>query len=549
MQEEYKRFFNMNNLHFPESFYHLPDCLPVVPITSSTAKLIFVRPIEVLNTELMTSFNNSQFSMNQMNQMNQINFNNQMNQNSQMNQNNNPMTQLITQPTIANIEIPQNPNAFKAIKMDEEELGISEINNDGMPQIRFTELEAPVEEMVYTNPVNGDKYKHITKDQFKQILIETFIDKKDLLRRQDQIEKDKNDLLNGNNIHQMNNNNNQFEKPNGLAASAAGLMNVSSSMKVNQKPMSQSCVNSNNMNNKPISSPSTMNSNNTNKFATNTLKGSKMNGMSSTTSTITVNKIQKPGVVNSTSIKQPTSMMSSTKAPIAPKLMSSSKPMMSPSKQPQKTNSMYQVGQSPKKPYGMLSKTTSATKMNNEPQKLYQNHSQMISPSKSPMIKPGTKTVNSQLKAPLSHQLKSKPTQLTLTEKYHNATAENNHMLTPFPETKTTTSFKAASSSSMKKMPSTPVEVRQNEMESYPISDYYDSDEEKRMINRKNKKQLQQPWTKPGNLTPIVDRNGAIDPRTIFDCAQIVIPPEKEHEFTGNNSQSQMRRNKSMNWK
>ena len=126
--EDCKRVFEMNNFYFTQPFYQLPDMFPTIQLNSTISKLIFVRPIDFQNTEISQQMN--QFSgMNQMNvlPMNQLNSINQTNQMEIV-----PLNQIGQQNTVANIEVPQNPESFQPLKMEEDvDVGLDVIEENG----------------------------------------------------------------------------------------------------------------------------------------------------------------------------------------------------------------------------------------------------------------------------------------------------------------------------------------------------------------------------------------------------------------------------------
>ncbi|GAB1227202.1 hypothetical protein ENUP19_0327G0020 [Entamoeba nuttalli] len=161
---ECKKMFEANNLHFPDDFYHLPDCINVIPIQTISSTLVFVKST---NQQVNLNTNNSQFNSFVTPQ---------------------PFGLQQKTNTVADISVPANPSTFKQIQMEEEPISqMSDLQQTilngptlGIPETRFTEIEKPAVEMKYINPVNGEKFDptDIDKNHFKEILTSSFIQSK-----------------------------------------------------------------------------------------------------------------------------------------------------------------------------------------------------------------------------------------------------------------------------------------------------------------------------------------------------------------------------------
>ncbi|EDR23569.1 hypothetical protein EDI_197950 [Entamoeba dispar SAW760] len=409
--------FEANNLHFPDEFYHLPDCINVIPVQRISSTLVFVKST---NQQVNPNTNNSQFNSFTPSQ---------------------PFGLQQKTNTVADLSIPANPSTFKQIQMEEEPFSqITDLQqtvpNGGhaldIPETRFTEIEKPAVEMKYLNPVSGEKFDPVDKNQFKEMLSSTFIQtKKDLTSPQP-----------------------KYPTP----QQPVDLLNAKA----------------------PKYSPKT---------SPNTYKNS-------------------PNIELSPAIQKK-----------YPKLAKPNQPLGSPSQLTRSgiTNS----------PYGTH-------------KKLYQ---QASSPVLSPIGKPQIKT---------SGSTQIKPSAITsIEEKFKRINSQHN--TTPIPSVKSSHSIRDDFNFSKPQNHSRPPKTAQaiieekKEQPSYPISDYYNSDEDARSRNRTAKAYLQMDWTKKGNLTPLINRADGDDPARIFQMAPIVIGDETE--FIGDSSKQQQRRNRSMAWK
>ncbi|KAL7722869.1 Uncharacterized protein QTN25_000461 [Entamoeba marina] len=115
------------------------------------------------------------------------------------------------------------------------------------------------------------------------------------------------------------------------------------------------------------------------------------------------------------------------------------------------------------------------------------------------------------------------------------------HNTTPIPKMKSFNLMNDAPQQQSNQQPNVPILPEQP---SYPISDYYNSDDNARAINRKKKKGLVQTWTHKGNLTPYVDKTSNMDPNAIFDPHPVIVD-EKDTSLVGD---VKSRRQRSMAW-
>ncbi|KAL7717627.1 Inner centromere protein ARK-binding domain-containing protein [Entamoeba marina] len=243
------------------------------------------------------------------------------------------------------------------------------------------------------------------------------------------------------------------------------------------------------------------------------------------------------------------------KKPFSPGLSPVLSQKKSPHPSPKKAASSFMIDSekySPSKQFGkklqpkinqsshIPSQLLNETKIQHQPMSPHIKNMKMKPQQTSPALSP----INpkSQPQKQFKHPLKYQQTIKQLSDKKLEQITQA-HNTTPIPKMKSFNLMNDApqQQSNQQQQPNVPILPEQP---SYPISDYYNSDDNARAVNRKKKRGLVQAWTHKGNLTPFVDQTSNMDPNAIFDPHPVVVD-EKDTSLVGD---VKSRRQRSMAW-